>query len=608
MKHAARRPSSVLRDIFHLLKGIHIHPAYLAIPITFSLGAAAFEGVSLGLLIPMLNGFLTKDYSFIQDIPGLGYVLSLLPEAILTSDKLLFITLMGCFVCAVVMKNILRYSSAVSMGFLTNRALHHLRKTVFSRFLSFGKLYFDRTSVGHNATILSQFTEQVLWPVQTINMFVNALFSLTVYLTLMSLISWKLTAFALPLFVVLHYSVRVAIRKIGDISKAISARGASLGKLAVEILSTMPLVKAYSSEQQEQARYAAISDEQAHLNFRATQLKELVSPLQETITLFSVIILFSGMLYLLVRDQGVAPTSFIVYFYLVLNAATKFGALTNFRGTLANAVGPTEELMQIFDNDGKSFVPEGTDTFMGLQKSIEFRDLSFGYPGREHVLRHVSFSIPKSSMIAIVGATGSGKTTLIHLIMRLYDSLPNQLLIDGKDIRSWTLASLHRHIALVSQETLLIHDSLRRNIAYGIDHVSDHRIDTVVRQARLEEFVASLPNGLDTLVGDRGVKLSGGEKQRVSIARALLKEAEILILDEATSALDSQTEKLIQEAIDEAVRGRTSIVIAHRLSTIQHADSIVVLENGTVAEQGTLDELLKKNGTFAGLWNAQKFV
>jgi len=191
--------------------------------------------------------------------------------------------------------------------------------------------------------------------------------------------------------------------------------------------------------------------------------------------------------------------------------------------------------------------------------------------------------------------------------MRYYDCPPGTIILDDKDIRDFSLPSLLDHIALVSQETFLFNESLRYNITYGLAEVSEEQLQDTVERARLSEFVQSLPKGLDTLIGDRGVQLSGGEKQRVSIARALLKGAEILILDEATSSLDTKTEKLIQEAIDEAVRGRTTIVIAHRLSTIQHADHIVVIEQGRCLEQGALEELLAKKGTFYELWEEQKF-
>ena len=261
----------------------------------------------------------------------------------------------------------------------------------------------------------------------------------------------------------------------------------------------------------------------------------------------------------------------------------------------------------LFDDTDKYYVKGGTVRFDGLKSGISCKNLSFSYDDEKDVLHNVSFEIPKGSMTAVVGPTGSGKSTLINLLMRFYDCPEGSLFLDGTDIRSFSLDHYLKHIASVSQETLLLHDTLRYNITYGLNTISDHDLMQVIERARLSDFIASLPKGLDTLIGDRGVRLSGGEKQRVSIARALLKGAEILILDEATSSLDSHTEKLIQEAIDEAVKDRTSIVIAHRLSTIQHADQILVLENSRLVEAGTLDALLQKKGKFSQLWEEQKF-
>jgi ABC-type multidrug transport system fused ATPase/permease subunit len=211
-------------------------------------------------------------------------------------------------------------------------------------------------------------------------------------------------------------------------------------------------------------------------------------------------------------------------------------------------------------------------------------------------------------MTAIVGQTGSGKTTLINLLMRFYDIPKNSIKIDDDDIKDLTIKSLRRYIAIVSQETQLFNESLRTNLVYGLDNeISDEEAISALKKARLYDYVSKLPEGIDTFIGDKGVKLSGGEKQRLAIARALLKGSEILILDEATSSLDTKTERLIQEAINEAIKDKTSIVIAHRLSTIKHADKIVVLENGNVAEQGTLKELLKMKGLFYQYWEEQKF-
>ena len=264
-------------------------------------------------------------------------------------------------------------------------------------------------------------------------------------------------------------------------------------------------------------------------------------------------------------------------------------------------------VLEIFNEEGKYFVRGGATTFPGLQHSINFKNLTFSYFDDRQVLQGVSFDVQKGKMTAIVGPTGGGKSTLISLLMRYYDCPPSTLFIDGTDIREFTLESYLGRVALVSQETLLLHDTLRYNITYGLHDVSEERLQEALKRARLQDFIGKLPQGLDTLIGDRGVRLSGGEKQRVSIARALLKNAEILILDEATSSLDSRTEALIQEAIDDAVSGRTSIVIAHRLSTIKHADKIIVVDEGRIAEQGMLQELLEKEGAFFALWEQQRF-
>ncbi|OGJ57111.1 hypothetical protein A2635_01210 [Candidatus Peribacteria bacterium RIFCSPHIGHO2_01_FULL_51_9] len=598
---------STLGKVFRLLEGINIRPAYILAPVSLSLVAAVFEGVGMGLLVPLLNGFLSKDFSFITETPVLGDILSWLPAWIAERDRTLFGFLLGVFVVAIVLKNVLKYLGNVSMAYLAERSLHHLRKVVFGRYLSFGKLFFDRTSVGQHTILLSDFTQIAIKPILAINKHVNALFSLLVYLIIMSIISWKITFFVLPLFGIIHFSVKKMLEKIRQLSRSLAHHGGELGKKSVEILSTIPLIKAYAAEDMEQRKYASISDEMARMNFHVNALQQLILPLQETITLFLGLLLFVGMVYLMVQENTSAAPSFLIYFYLVLNASSKFGTLTGFRGYLADASGSIDAVGEVFKDTGKEFVPDGTKECHGLKKAISFRDLSFVFPGRGEVLRGISFSIAKGSMTAIVGPTGAGKSTLINLLMRFYDSPPGMIFIDDTDIRDFRLKSLLKHVALVSQDTLLLHDTLAYNIAYGLEGVSEHDIRQVVERARLAELVTKLPHGLDTLIGDRGVKLSGGEKQRVSIARALLKGAEVLILDEATSSLDSQTEHLIQEAIDEAIKGRTAIVIAHRLSTIQHADTIIVLDDGRLAEQGTLQELLERRGKFYDLWEEQKF-
>ena len=240
------------------------------------------------------------------------------------------------------------------------------------------------------------------------------------------------------------------------------------------------------------------------------------------------------------------------------------------------------------------------------QGAVQLRDISFGYTDNSQtVINNLSLDIKAGERLGLAGHSGGGKTTLTKLILRFADVTKGAITIDGKDIRDLTQQSLRANIAYVPQEPYLFHRSLRDNIAYGKPKASDSEIMTAIKQANAMEFIASLPDGLDTIVGERGVKLSGGQRQRIAIARAILKDAPILILDEATSALDSESEKLIQDALEKLMKNRTSIVIAHRLSTIAKLDRIIVLDNGAIIEDGTHNELLDKKGTYAKLWNHQ---
>jgi subfamily B ATP-binding cassette protein MsbA len=597
---------STLSDLGRLLTISGMKKVFLVLPGILSVIAAGFEGLSIALLLPIVQGVFTNDFASIRGSEKLTMALGYLPASWSATNQSLLLLLLVLFALAVIGKNLFRYTSVYSMSFVAYRTAHHLRKQIFTRYLTFGKLFFDRSTIGHHSTVLSTFTDQAMAPIITMDRYLNQILSTLIYLGVMFVISWKLTLFALPLFVFLHVSVTFLVKRIRALSNQIADSAKSLQKKSLEILSSIPLVLAYNTQKEEKDRYTAISDGLATQWIRNTQLNQALYPINEIETLIAILSLFAVILFVLPAGSISGP-EMIVYFYMVLNAAIKFSMLLGFRSQMAMSAGAMDNILDIFKEDDKHIVPGGSRAFAGLTQGIELRHLHYQYPGGKSVLEDVSFTVEKGKMTAIVGPTGAGKTTIISLLLRYYDCAPGQILFDGSDIRDFTLESLRSHMALVSQDTQLFNDTIRANVMYGCEGISETRLQEVLEQAALNDFVKKLPHGADTLVGDRGVQLSGGEKQRLSIARALLKGSEILILDEATSSLDSQTEALIQEAINRVIKGKTAIVIAHRLSTIQHADQIVVLDQGKSVEKGTLEELRSRKGLFHALWEAQKF-
>jgi subfamily B ATP-binding cassette protein MsbA len=355
-------------------------------------------------------------------------------------------------------------------------------------------------------------------------------------------------------------------------------------------------------------RFEELSERHRKFDMGAHSLNALAQPVQEIIILaaFAIIIYFTGFFFEGATIESVSLL--VVFLYAASGMLPQFASLGKSGLTIADLSAPVGNVIKVFDDEGKFQVPQGAKEFDGLRRGIEYHNLTFAYQDDQPVLQELTFTVQKNTTVALVGPSGAGKTTILNILLRLYDCPSGSVFIDGTDIREFTHQSLQKRIAYVSQEPILFNDTIRYNMTFGLDRdVPEKEVKDAAQKARLLDFIESLPKQFETEIGDRGTQLSGGEKQRLALARALLKGAEILALDEATSSLDSQTERLIQEAIDEAVQGRTAIVIAHRLSTVKNAEKIVAIRNGRVVEEGTLDELLKQKGFFFKLWQAQQF-
>ena len=577
------------------------------LPVALSLSAALFEAISASLLIPLAKGVISMEFRSLR-VP---FILRLLPNAFrpfADSGAFMFGLLVGIVFSAALLKNAMQYLSSLSIAYQLRRFSNSLRKGIFERYLSFGKLFFDRTNAGHLKYMLTGGNGLIVEELINLHAIFTTAFMFVVYIIIMVVISWKLTLLVILVFPILNFSIRWLITKIRQTSRPYIKAQFDLTDRLDNLLSCLPLVKAYAKEDREKQNFNRASDTVEEWEFSMDKKMRLTEPFQEIIVLIAILLLLVLMAFMVVKGEAYRISSFLVYFYILRRAERGFAIPNKVKALLARVSGPVEELAEIFSDEDKFYIYGGDKVFNGLKKGFEFHNLSFAYGEGKPVLKNLTFSINKGEMTAIVGPTGAGKTTIINLIMRFYECPPASIFVDGFDIREFNLDSLRQRMALVSQDALLFNDTLKANIVYGIEEdIDEDRLMELARKARLDKFIKKLPEGFNTKIGDRGVKLSGGEKQRVSIMQALLKNAEVLILDEATSSLDTGTERLIQGAIEEVIKGRTTIVIAHRLSTIQNTDKILVIEEGQLVEQGELGYLLEQEGRFYKYWQEQKF-
>jgi subfamily B ATP-binding cassette protein MsbA len=416
-------------------------------------------------------------------------------------------------------------------------------------------------------------------------------------------------AWVLVLFVpVIIFSAGRIGRRVRHATRRGQDKLADIQNILHETITGNRIVKAFSMERWEITRFRAAAQRLFRANLRSVAAVAISSPLMD---IFGAIAI--ALLLLLGREQinrhvfsSGTFLAFIVAVFKLYDPVRKFALFNN---NFQQALGASSEIFKFMDTDDDVKEKPGAQPLPPFSRSIRFEQVCFSYDsageeGRE-ILRDINLEVRAGEVLAVVGSSGAGKTTLVHLIPRFFDVTAGRLTIDGRDVRETSLASLRSQIGVVAQDTVLFNDTVRNNIAYGQPGVPQKAVEAAAQAALAHDFIMDLPNGYETVIGERGVRLSGGERQRIAIARALLKNAPILILDEATSALDSESEALVQSALHNLMIGRTVVVIAHRLSTVRRADRIVVLENGTAADIGPHEELMKKLGTYRRLYELQ---
>lgn len=484
-----------------------------------------------------------------------------------------------------------------------------IRKRAFQR-LAFSEVsFYDKNQVGElSSRVATDLNSLNSLLTTTLAEFIRQWITIILGIAVIATISPKLLGIMLSVVPVVVILVIIFGRIIKKISKRTQDALAESNSILGEMLTGIKNVKAFGNEFFEMARFGFQSDKVRGLAIKGSIARGLFAS-------FIILGLFGGISFVIYKGYGMTLTGdltmeqFQIFIFFTAFLAASFGGVGSLMGEIQRAVGATERLMDLLENPNEDIQEEFSP--IDLKGEVKFDHVGFVYESRKDVtvLEDVSFNVSPGQIMAIVGPSGAGKSTITSLLLRFYDISKGEILFDGKNIKDYDLSALRNEMAIVPQEVMLFAGTIKENIAYGNTEATEEEIIEAAKQANAWEFISNFPDGLETLVGDRGVQLSGGQKQRVAIARAILKNPRILILDEATSSLDSESEKLVQDALDKLMKNRTSIVIAHRLSTIKNADAILVLEKGKVVEIGTHDELIQKeDGLYTKLSKLQYTV
>jgi ATP-binding cassette, subfamily B, bacterial MsbA len=582
----------------------------------FSFLGTLFGAVTIVVAIPMLNILFDKVES--APAPALPafefsteYAINVFQHYFVTiingegkAQALLFVCV--CMVALRLVGNIFVYIERVVASKLRVKIIRNLRNDYFDKITQLHIGYFNNQRKGD---LISRFTNDAQ---EVENAIVNSLkvvfkepITIIVYFILLFAISVKLTLFTL---VVLPLMGGVLAEIVKRLKRQAKQSQESLGRtvsILDETFSGMRVVKAFNARKYIYEKMTGENDHYSQVNLSMAYKNELASPVSEFLGIVIVaVILYFGGLLILSGEGALEASAFIVFIGLFAQIIQPAKSFSNGITSMQKGIASARRIFEIIDTQPVIKSKPNAIELKSFENEIQFNNVSFAYD-TEPVLKNINLKIEKGKMLALVGPSGGGKSTLADLVPRFYDPTHGQVEVDGVSITEYELESLRKQIGVVTQESILFNDTIFNNIAFGMPNVSEESVIHAARIANAHDFIVQTENGYQTLIGERGSKLSGGQRQRLSIARAVLKNPPILILDEATSALDSESEKLVQEALFNLMKNRTSIVIAHRLSTIQHADEIVVIQNGEIAQQGTHTELSNQEGLYRKLVSIQ---
>lgn len=594
-----------MKNYLKLLQFLRPHRGTFILAVVMMFFASFFEGFQLSLAIPMADRIFTNKQIVIP---------SKLPEFVVhvidflnnTEPKKLFFYFPFLLVGILIIKNIFVFFYRYLMGIVAQRVMQDVRNKLFAKIQNLSLDYFSEKRTGE---LTSRITHDV-------NIIETALTSGLTDLFRQSSLIIVCTGIAVSIFpkgmlMVLMFFPLIGLpiitigKRLRTLSKSSQEKMADITSLLLETISGAKIVKAFNTEVYEIKRFEGRNNDYCKLLIKAMKRVILLTPITEIVGAAASMLVFVWF-GAQVMDGTISFGVFILFFGSVMQVITPIKKLGGVNAVIQKALAANDRIYEILDLEPTVQESSSPVEISEMKENIKIEDVDFHYLSEKHnIIKGVNLEIKKGEVVAIVGPTGVGKSTLVNLIPRFYDPTKGRVTIDGVDLKDVSFRSLRTQMGIVTQESILFNDSVKANIAYGQINMDQGKIEEAAKKAFAHRFIVKMPDGYDTVIGDRGFRLSGGEKQRISIARAILKNPPILILDEATSQLDSESEQFVQQALDELMKGRTVIAIAHRLSTIKRADKIVVLEGGRIANVGRHDDLMKESPLYQKLYNIQ---
>ncbi|MGR3274448.1 heterocyst formation ABC transporter subunit HepA [Acaryochloris marina NIES-2412] len=587
------KATALWQDNRLILKEFKYFPGITVAAIAFSLFAACMSGSTVALIGVFLQGLTNPQESPIQT--GL-YFIDHWVLGITAPPAERIIRLSTFILFAIWLQSLCTYLGQLYSRLAAINLTERLRRSIFEQLQRVSLSFYSTAQPGELISSIRGETNQLQQAFNVISVFFAQGTTLLVYVGLMFFLSWQLSIAAFLVFGLLSVCVSNITARVREASFDVPMANGQFSSTALEFINGIRTVHASSTHEYERQRFYKATRKVVKATSKVAKLSTIVGPLTQgmsgTLLIVMVAVAFSTLV-----ESGQMRATTLLTFLLTLSRTMPVVTHINGAWTKLNSFqGAFKNIKDLLQESDKPYLHNGELQFSELKCSIDFVAVNFGYEANEPVLHDITLSIANGQTTALVGSSGAGKTTLADLIPRLYDPTYGKILVDGVDLRQFDIHTFRQKLAIVSQNTFIFNASVLYNIAYGLERIDESAIWEAARQANALEFIQELPDGLQTCLGDKGVRLSGGQRQRIAIARALLRNPEILILDEATSALDSVTERLIQESLENLSQGRTVIVIAHRLSTIVNADQVVVLEKGRVVEQGKYQELLNQKG------------